>query len=54
MWECHSGVAGGHVGGKATAQMVLQDGLWWDTLFKYAKEYAIYCDTCKRVGKLSR
>jgi hypothetical protein len=24
LWECHNGVVGGHVGGKATAQKVLQ------------------------------
>jgi len=28
LWECHSGIVGGHVGGKATAQKVLQAGLW--------------------------
>lgn len=37
LWECHSGVAGGHVGGKATAQKVLQAGLWWPTSFKMLK-----------------
>jgi hypothetical protein len=39
LWEFHSGVAGGHVGGKATTQKVLQDVLWWATLFKDAKAY---------------
>jgi hypothetical protein len=53
LWECHSGVAGGHVGGKATTQKILQDGLWWDTLFKDVKEYSIYCDVCQRVGNSS-
>jgi hypothetical protein len=28
LWEFHSGFAGGHVRGKATAQKFLQDGLW--------------------------
>jgi transposase InsO family protein len=54
LWECHNGVAGGHVGGKATAQKVLQAGLWWETLFKDAKVYARSCDVCQRVGKPSR
>jgi hypothetical protein len=49
-WEFHNGVVGGHVGGKATAYKVLQARLWWDTLFKYAKEYARSCDTYQRVG----
>jgi hypothetical protein len=51
LWECHSGVAGDHVGGKAITQKVLQDGLWWATLFKDAKEYVRSCDFYQRVGK---
>jgi hypothetical protein len=54
MWECHNGVAGRHVGGKAIAQKVLHVGLWWDTLFKDAKEYARSCDTFQRIDNLSR
>jgi hypothetical protein len=41
LWQCHSGVMGGHVGGKAITQKVLQVGLWWATLFKDAKAYSI-------------
>jgi hypothetical protein len=37
LWECHNGFAGGHVGGKSTAQKVLQARLWWDMLFKDVK-----------------
>jgi hypothetical protein len=44
LWECHNGVARVHVGGKATAQKVLQARLWWATLFKDAKGYARSCD----------
>lgn len=29
LWECNSGVAGRHVGGKATARKVLQAGFSW-------------------------
>jgi transposase InsO family protein len=54
LWECHSGVAGGHVGGKATAHKVLQARLWWATLFKDAKAYARSYDVCQRVGKPSQ
>jgi hypothetical protein len=53
LWECHSGVAGGHVGGKDTTRKILQAGLWWPTMFKYAKEYDWACDVCQRVGKPS-
>jgi hypothetical protein len=35
-------------------QKVLQDGLWWATLFKDAKEYSGSCDVFQRVGKPSQ
>jgi hypothetical protein len=54
LWEFHNGVAGGHIGGKATMKKFLQVGLWWETIFKDAKEYARSCDVCQRVGKPSR
>jgi hypothetical protein len=54
LWEFHSGVVGGHVGGKDIAHKVLQFGLWWATLFKDAKYYDRSCDTCQRVGNPSR
>jgi hypothetical protein len=38
LWECHIGVVGVHVGGKATMQKFIQDGLWWATIFKDEKE----------------
>jgi hypothetical protein len=51
--ECHSGFAGRHVGGKSTTQKFLQDGLWWETLFKDAKVYDRSCDVFKRVANPS-
>jgi hypothetical protein len=36
--EAHEGIAGGHYVGKATAQKVLQVGLWWPTLQRDAKD----------------
>jgi hypothetical protein len=54
LWECHSGVVGGHIGGKATAHKVIQDGIWWESLFKDEKVYARSCDFCQKVGKPSR
>jgi hypothetical protein len=32
----HEGITGGHHAGKAIAQKVLRDGLWWPTLHKDA------------------
>lgn len=46
LWECHNGVAGGHVGAKPTARKMLQAGLWWPTVHKYIKEYVKKCDVC--------
>jgi hypothetical protein len=54
LWECHSGVAKGHVGGKATTQKVLQARICWERLFKDAKVYARSCDVFQRVGKPSQ
>ena len=38
LWECYSGVAIGHVGGKATALKIWQAALWWPTILKESKE----------------
>jgi hypothetical protein len=54
LWECHNGVVGGHVGGNDTVKKVLQDELWWATLFKDEKVYSRSCDVYQRVGKSSK
>jgi len=54
LWECQSGVVGGHVRGKTTTQKFLHTGLWWATLFKDANEYTRSCGIFQRVGKTSR
>jgi hypothetical protein len=41
------------VGGKATAQEVLQAILWWAMIFKDEKVYVRSCDLFQIVGKLS-
>ena len=52
--ETHSGAAGGHFAGKATAQKILTAGFWWPTIHKDAREYYHSCDICQRTGKPSR
>jgi len=37
LWECHAGVARGHVGGRATARNILHARLWWPTIHKDSK-----------------
>ena len=44
--ESHEGIAGGHYIGRATAQKVLRDNLWWPPLHRDAKEYTRACDVC--------
>jgi hypothetical protein len=44
LWECHRGIAGGHVGGKEMTHKVMQEGLLWETLFKDEKTYTRSCE----------
>jgi hypothetical protein len=50
LWECHSGVAGGHWAGEVTARKVWQSGLWWHTVLRDAHLFAKECDVCQRTG----
>ena len=47
MQELHDGPAGGHFGGNTTAHKILHVGYYWETLFKYAHEYARKCKVCQ-------
>jgi hypothetical protein len=51
--KCHGSAYGGHHAGDRTAQKVLQLGFYWQTLFKDARKYVLYCDECQRVGNIS-
>ena len=51
--EAHAGVVGGHYAGKTTVQKILQDGLWWPTLYADAKDYCRSYDIFQRTGKSS-
>ncbi len=46
LWERHAEVAGGNVGGKATARNILHAGLRWPTIHKDSKAFAKECDVC--------
>ena len=48
LYQYHDGMARGHFASKITARKVLQDGLWWPTLFKDAHQYVQHCDVCQR------
>lgn len=44
LWECHTRVKGGYVGGKTTTRKILQVGLWWPMVHKDSKSFANECD----------
>ena len=50
LWECHCGVAGGHVGAKPTTRKILKAGLWWPTVHKDNTTFVKKCDVCQRMG----
>lgn len=50
LWECHYGVAGGHISAKPTTENILQAGLWWPTVHKDIKAFVKKCDVCKITG----
>ncbi|CAN6585445.1 unnamed protein product [Malus baccata var. baccata] len=50
----HHFACGGHFGQKRTAEIFLQSGLFWPTLFKDAYNWCKACDRCQRVGNQSK
>ena len=52
--HCHCMKAGGHHGPTRTAHKVLQYGFFWPTLYRDANEHVRSCDSCQRIGALSR
>ncbi|XP_073222516.1 uncharacterized protein [Cicer arietinum] len=44
LWHCHNSDYGGHFSGDRTKAKVLQSGLFWPSLFKYAFNYVKKCD----------
>ncbi|KAI5338676.1 hypothetical protein L3X38_017948 [Prunus dulcis] len=50
----HALACGGHFSAKKTAFKVLQSGFFWPTLFKDAFDSCYKCDTCHKMGSISR
>ena len=48
---CHSSPFGGHYGTQRTGRKVLNCGLYWPTIFKYAQRVYENCDQCQRAAK---
>lgn len=53
LWECHSGVASGHMSRKATTRNFLQEEIQWPTHFRDAKKYFQECDVFQCMGNPS-
>ena len=54
MEKGHASPYGGHFVGDKTTQKILQSGFYWPTLFKDYFEWVKHCDTCQRMGNISR
>ena len=54
MEKCHASPYGGHFAGNRTSQIILQSGFYWPTLFKDCFEWVKHCDSCQRMGNISR
>lgn len=52
LWECHTGVIGGHVGGKATTRNILHVGYSGRLSIKIIKELPGNATTTKGLGSL--
>ena len=52
--HCHTLSCGGHFRGQRVTTKVLQSGFHWPSLFKDAHQFASTCDTCQRMGDISK
>lgn len=54
IWHCHNLPYGGNYNGLRAATQVLHSGFYWPSLFKDAHMHAQNCDSCQRVGGISK
>ncbi|XP_050890543.1 uncharacterized protein LOC127095949 [Lathyrus oleraceus] len=52
--HCHSAPYGGHAGTSKTCAKILQDDLYWPTLWRDVHAYITRWDRCQRTGNVSR
>jgi hypothetical protein len=50
---CHDQARGGHFRPKRTAKKILDNGLYWKTLFRDAYIYCRSCDRCQKMGNIN-
>ena len=51
---CHDGFCGGHFSGKKTCSKILDCGFYWPTLHKDVLAYCKSCDSCQKLGSISK
>nr|GEV16087.1 reverse transcriptase domain-containing protein [Tanacetum cinerariifolium] len=51
---CHEGPTKGHHGTNFTAKKIFDDGFFWRTIYKDARDLVKSCDICQRQGKISQ
>ena len=54
MEKCHASPYGGHFAEDRIAQKILQSDFYWPILFKDCFEWVKHCDTCQRMGSISK
>ncbi|RDX78701.1 Retrovirus-related Pol polyprotein, partial [Mucuna pruriens] len=47
---CHAAPGGEYYGSTRTAKKVLDCGLYWPTIFRYAYQFVSTCDKCQKAG----
>ena len=52
--KCHVSPYGGHFVGDNTTHKILQSGFYWPIQFKDCFEWVKHCDSCQRMGNISR
>ncbi|GKC68082.1 reverse transcriptase domain-containing protein [Tanacetum coccineum] len=49
----HSGPTGGHHSASVTGRKVYEEGFYWASIFRDAKDYVMKCDACQKSGNIS-
>ncbi|GKF28785.1 reverse transcriptase domain-containing protein, partial [Tanacetum coccineum] len=51
--HCHSGPTGGHHNASGTGRKVYEEGFYWPSIFRDAKDYVMKCDACQKSRNIS-
>ncbi|GJT29420.1 reverse transcriptase domain-containing protein [Tanacetum coccineum] len=51
--HCHSGPTEGHHNASVTGRKVYEEGFYWPSIIRDAKDYVMKCDACQKSGNIS-